>query len=90
MTTPQPDKSKSSKNGYEIRAEMLELAAEALQFEYNSKVDKILSTAVRDSTTSQVIDIDIDWPSAPTLEDVLDGAQKLYEFVNQNSNTRSR
>ena len=41
-------------------------------------------TATKDSTTGQII-TKVDMPEFPGLEKVLDTAEKMYAFVNQNT-----
>lgn len=69
---------RSNKNGYEIRAEMLELAANILQFEYTAKQHVYLKDIESEPATTK--------PTPPTTNDVVAHAQKLYEFVNKNEN----
>lgn len=69
---------RSNKNGYEIRAEMLELAANILQFEYTAKQNVYLKDIETEAATKK--------PTPPTTDDVVAQAQKLYEFVNKNEN----
>lgn len=82
-TTQDFVKPTSSKNGYEIRADMLVLAKDILQFEYTSKMEKIKLLAERDPSNNQIIEGNIEWPATPTVQDILTTATKLYDFVNK-------
>jgi predicted DNA-binding helix-hairpin-helix protein len=73
----------SSKNGYEIRADMLQLAKEIVQFEHNSRVHRIEQLSDRNHRTNQLIVGNVKWPDTPTVDEILSTAQKLYEFVNK-------
>ncbi len=54
----------NNKNGYEIRAKILQVAKDHEQFEYHAKVDNG------------------DKPRVPGVDDILETANKLYDFVN--------
>jgi hypothetical protein len=73
-----------NKNGYEIRTQMLEMAKELSVFEYSAKFQGWEQTVERDPTTGQVIS-KVAMPEVPGLDKVLETAQKMYDFVNQNN-----
>jgi hypothetical protein len=73
-----------NKNGYEIRTQMLEMAKDLTMFEYSAKFQGWEQTVERDPTTGQVI-TKVAVPEVPGLDKVLETAEKLYSFVNQNS-----
>jgi hypothetical protein len=73
---------KFNKNGYEIRAQVLEMAKDLAQFEYSTKFQGWEMTAKRDEKTGQIITT-VDMPAVPGVDKVLETAQKFYDFVNQ-------
>lgn len=72
---------KFSKNGYEIRTDILEMAKDLVQSEYNIKFQGWEMTATRDEKTGQIVN-KIDMPQFPGLDKVLEAAEKMYAFVN--------
>lgn len=75
---------KFNKNGYEIRSDILGLANQLILEEYKMKFAGWEMTQYRDPETKQVI-AKVDMPEFPGLEKVLETAQKMYDFVNQNT-----
>lgn len=75
---------KITKNGYEIRSDILGLANQLVLEEYKMKFAGWEMTQYRDPETKQVI-AKVDMPEFPGLEKVLETAQKMYEFVNTNT-----
>lgn len=73
-----------NKNGYEIRAQVLELAKELAQFEYTAKFQGWEQTVARDEKTGQVV-TSVELPQVPGVDKVLEAAEKMYAFVNQNT-----
>ena len=73
----------SNKNGYEIRADMLQLAKDIVQFEYRTAVSKIEALNGKDPNTNKVTTGETQWPDEPSVETILITAQKLYDFVNK-------
>lgn len=71
-----------NKNGYEIRAQVLEMAKDLVQSEYAVKFQGWEMTATRDEKTGQIIS-KVEMPSVPGVEQVLEAAEKFYNFVNQ-------
>lgn len=67
-----------SKNGYEIRTEILGLAQGFVTNEYSSKFESWRLTA--DRVSGSLI---APAPTHPTAEDVLATAEKFYSFVNK-------
>lgn len=63
---------KTSKNGYEIRTDILSLARTQLEFEYFQKMK-----TWEDGDESGVR------PSIPSLTDIIAASNILYEFVNK-------
>lgn len=75
---------KFNKNGYEIRSDILGLANQLILEEYKMKFAGWEMTQYRDPETKQVIS-KVDMPEFPGLDKVLETAQKMYDFVNQNT-----
>ena len=73
---------KFNKNGYEIRTDILAMAKDLVQAEYNLKVHGWEIQQYRDEKTGQIIS-SVAMPEFPGLEKVLETAQKMYDFVNQ-------
>lgn len=73
---------KFSKNGYELRTEILGMAKSMAEFEYSCKFNGWEQSVQRDEKTGQVVTT-VGMPEVPGLEQVLETAQKMYDFVNQ-------
>jgi hypothetical protein len=73
---------KFSKNGYEIRTEILEMAKDIVQAEYSMKFQGWEMSAQRDEKTGQIVTT-VEMPQFPGLDKVLETAEKMYAFVNQ-------
>lgn len=71
-----------NKNGYEIRAQMLEMAQQQLWQDYHAKWGAF-ETSISKSGNEVIAKIDM--PMVPGVEQVLDAAEKFYSFVNQNT-----
>jgi hypothetical protein len=72
---------KFNKNGYEIRSDILAMAKDLVQTEYNMKFAGWELSAEKDEKTGQLI-TKVAAPEFPGLEKVLETAQKMYDFVN--------
>lgn len=70
-----------NKNGYEIRAQMLEMAQTQLWQDYHAKWGAFQTTISKDG--NEVV-AKVEMPVAPGVEQVLEAAEKFYAFVNQN------
>lgn len=70
-----------TKNGYEIRSHMLDIAKDLLTTDFNYKFQKAEFNAKRDSTGALVSQVT--FPDMPGAEQILETAQKFYDFVNQ-------
>ncbi len=81
FNTPKLPEVKFNKNGYEIRADILALAKDAVQAEYNYKFHGWEMSAQRDEKTGQIIST-VTMPEVPGLDKVLEAAEKMYAFVN--------
>ena len=76
-----------NKNGYEIRAQVLEMAKDLVQADFAVKFQGWEMTAKRDEKTGQVIS-EVKMPEFPGVDKVLETAQKFYDFVNQNTSKK--
>ncbi len=75
---------KFNKNGYEIRTEILEMAKDLVQSEYQVKFQGWEMSAKRDEKTGQIVNT-VSMPEFPGLDKILETAEKMYGFVNQAS-----
>lgn len=73
---------KFNKNGYEIRTDILAMAKDMVQQDFQVKFNGWEMTAERDTKTGQIIST-VKMPEFPGLEKVLETAEKMYAFVNQ-------
>ena len=73
---------KFNKNGYEIRTDILHMAKELVQAEYQVKFQGWEMSTKRDEKTGQIVTT-VDMPAFPGLDKVLERAEKMYNFVNQ-------
>jgi hypothetical protein len=71
-----------SKNGYEIRTDILGMAKSLVQDDFQSKFAGWEMTATRDEKTGQIVST-VSMPQFPGLDKVLETAEKMYGFVNQ-------
>jgi hypothetical protein len=79
--TPKLPEVKFNKNGYEIRTDILGMAKDHVQNEFNVKFQGWEMTAKRDEKTNQIVST-VEMPQFPGLDKVLETAQKMYDFVN--------
>ena len=79
--TPKLPEVKFSKNGYEIRTDILGMAKDLVQSEHSVKFHGWEMTAKRDEKTNQIVST-VEMPSFPGLDKVLETAEKMYAFVN--------
>lgn len=81
---------KFGKNGYEIRTEILGLAKDLVTNDFHMKWQGWELTADRDPKTNQIV-TKVGMPEFPGLDQVLDTAQRMYEFVNSgNASKKSK
>jgi len=85
-TTSMPEV-KFSKNGYEIRTEVLDMAKGLITEEYHSKFAGWEMSAKRDEKTGQIVTT-VGMPTFPGLDEVLTAAEKMYAFVNTGSSKK--
>ena len=85
--TPKIPEVKFNKNGYELRTDILEMAKDIVQQEYQMKFQGWELTAKRDEKTGQLVTT-VGMPEFPGLDKVLETAEKMYGFVNQSTNKK--
>jgi hypothetical protein len=86
---PKMPEFKATKSGYEIRTEILGMAKEMVTSEFHSKWQGWEVTAERDDKTGQIV-TKVGMPQFPGLDQVLDTAQKMYDFVNSGNLTKPK
>lgn len=79
--TPKMPEVKFSKNGYEIRSDVLGMAKDFLEKEYSMKFAGWELTAKKDPVSGQLINT-VAAPEFPGLDKILETAEKMYGFVN--------
>ena len=79
--TPKMPEVKFNKNGYEIRTDILAMAKDMVQQDFQVKFAGWEMTAERDTKTGQIVS-KVNMPEFPGLEKVLETAEKMYGFVN--------
>jgi hypothetical protein len=72
---------KFSKNGYEIRTEILKEAKDLVAQEFSFKWQGWEQSVQRDEKSGQIVTT-VSMPEFPGLDKVLDTAEKMYAFVN--------
>ena len=72
-----------SKNGYEIRAQVLEMAQSQVWQDYHTKWGQY-ETSLRKEGANMVVRVDL--PQVPGVDQVLEAAQKFFDFVNGANN----
>jgi hypothetical protein len=82
--TPKLPEVKFNKNGYEIRTEILDMAKSLVSEEYHSKFQGWEMSVAKDEKTGQVVTT-VAMPTFPGLDKILETAEKMYGFVNQNT-----
>ena len=85
MNTPKlPEfKVNASKNGYEIRTEILAMAKDVVQADFNYKFAGWEMSNARDDKGNVITTIEM--PTFPGLDTILDTAEKMYAFVSRGS-----
>ena len=81
MTTTKLPEVKFSKNGYEIRTDVLSMAKDAVMEEYHAKFHGWEVSAKKDEKTGEIVS-SISMPEFPGLDKILEAAEKMYSFVN--------
>jgi hypothetical protein len=80
---------KFNKNGYELRTDILAMAKDAVQHEYQMKFQGWELSAKRDEKTGQLVST-VNMPEFPGLDKILETAEKMYGFVNQGQEQRKK
>jgi hypothetical protein len=73
---------KFNRNGYEIRTEILGMAKDLVEAEYQSRFNGWHISATRDDKTGQMVTT-VAMPEFPNLDKILETAEKMYSFVNK-------
>jgi hypothetical protein len=81
FNTPKLPEVKFNKNGYEIRTDILAMAKDMVQQDFQVKFAGWEMTAERDEKTGQIVS-KVNMPEFPGLDKVLETAEKMYSFVN--------
>ncbi len=81
FNAPKLPEVKFNKNGYEIRTEILAMAKDMVQQDFQVKFAGWEMTAERDEKTGQIVS-KVNMPEFPGLDKVLETAEKMYAFVN--------
>ena len=76
-----------SKNGYEIRADILGLAKDMVTEDFQAKFAGWSLTASKDEKGQLLTSVEM--PEFPGLDKVLETAEKMYGFVNQGTATKT-
>jgi hypothetical protein len=71
-----------NKNGYEIRAQVLEMAQQQLWNDYHAKFGAFSTTV---SKEGDHVVTKVEMPAVPGVDQVIQAAEKFYAFVNQNT-----
>jgi len=74
---PSAPEVKFNKSGFEIRSEVLGLAKEFTEFEYHSK-----AMGYHTKLENGAVSVKAEMPEVPSADEVLENAQKFYNFVN--------
>ena len=74
---------KANKNGYELRTKVLEFAQNQAWQDYHAKLGAFETTVTKDGDE---IVTTVEMPQVPGAEQVLETANKFYEFVSGNAN----
>ncbi len=72
---------KFTRNGYELRTDILAMAKDLVQTEYSMKFHGWELSAERDEKTGQIVS-KVAVPEFPGLDKVLETARQMYDFVN--------
>ena len=74
---------KANKNGYELRTKVLEFAQNQAWQDYHAKLGAFETSVTKDGDE---IVTTVEMPQVPGAEQVLETANKFYEFVSGNKN----
>jgi hypothetical protein len=84
--TPKLPEVKFNKNGYEIRADILQMAKDYVGQDFHYKYVGWETSIQRDKDGKFIKTVKI--PEYPGLDKVLETAEKMYNFVNQSTQTK--
>ena len=79
--TPKVPEVKFNKNGYEIRADILAMAKDHVNNDFQVKFAGWQLSAAKDEKTGQIVTT-VGMPEYPGMDKVLEAAEKFYGFVN--------
>lgn len=79
--TPKLPDVKFNKNGYEIRTDILAMAKDQVNNEFQVKFAGWQMSAEKDEKTGQIVTT-VGMPEFPGMDKVLEAAEKMYAFVN--------
>ena len=82
--TPKLPEVKFNKNGYEIRTEILKQAQDLIGQEFSYKWNGWEMSTARDDKTGKLVTT-VGMPEFPGIDKVLETAERMYAFVNQNT-----
>lgn len=82
MNTPKLPEVKFNKNGYEIRADILEMAKNFVTKDFEAKFAGWSLSSAKDTNSGQILTT-VEMPEFPGLDKILETAEKMYAFVNQ-------
>ena len=74
-----------NKNGYEIRTQVLEMAKDNVWSDFHAKFNGWEQTVTRDPESGEVVTT-VSMPEVPGADQVLETAEKFYDFVNGKTN----
>ena len=78
---------KFSKNGYEIRTDILAMAKDLVAQDFQYKWNGWEQTVSRDEKSGQIV-TKVGMPEFPGLDKVLETAEKMYSFVSAGINKK--
>jgi hypothetical protein len=82
--TPKLPEVKFNKNGYEIRTEILDMAKGLISEEFHAKFQGWEMSTAREPVTGKLLTT-VGMPEFPGLDKILETAERMYGFVNQNT-----
>jgi hypothetical protein len=71
-----------NKNGYEIRTQVLDMAKQWNEFEYAQKWLGFETSTKRDPNSGEFVTT-VGMPEIPGVDQVLETAEKFYDFINK-------
>ena len=82
--TPKLPEVKFNKNGYEIRTEILKQAQDLIGQEFSYKWNGWEMSTAKDEKTGKLVTT-VGMPQFPGIDKVVETAERMYAFVNQNT-----